>query len=164
MFFRNFVGVIIQKPQSKFLPLTSSNALQFYLLCGRETWSYVRKDLWDSSFTSLLDYYNSPGCGQQGMTCMLSTRCSIWNQVGHICPKGPSTVWCTDLQLLYVADTRWWPAAQHVLHWLEPSPTPFTWTCMGFFQWPKEAQSQCSVVALLYGVMVTKERGVRTES
>lgn len=123
----------------------------------------VRKDLWDSNFTSSLHYYNSPGWGQQDMTCMLSMQCFVWNQVGHICRKGPNTTWCTDLQMLYIADTRWWPAAQYVDHWAETTPTPFTWTCVGFLQWPREAQSRCSVVALLHGVMVTKARGVRTE-
>ena len=50
----------------------------------------VKKDLWNSDFTSLLDYCNSPSWGQQDVTCMLFTQRSIWNQVGHICQKDPT--------------------------------------------------------------------------
>jgi len=87
----------------------------------------LRKCLCDSNFTSLLEYYNSPDWGQQVMTSMLSTQCPVCNQIGHICPKGPNTAWCTDLQLLYIANrglllhmllTGW----RQALH-LSPEPT-----------------------------------------
>jgi len=83
----------------------------------------LRKCLWDSNFTSLLEYYNSPDWGPP---CYL--QCPIWNQTGCICPKGPNTAWCTDVKLLYIADggglllytllTGW----RQALH-LSPEPT-----------------------------------------
>jgi hypothetical protein len=63
---------------------------------------------------------------------MLSMQYSTWNQVGHICPKGPINVWCTDLQLLYTADTRWWPAALYVPQWAETSSYIFHLNLHGF--------------------------------